>query len=82
VRAIECENGFGTVEKSVLNTIMKINRKDNPFILVPHLRRDFAAAINGSRQKNIIRRGTIAKNMREVAARTIAKTSLDLGSKS
>ncbi len=81
VSARECEKGFGPVESSVLNTIMKIRRIDSPFILRVQRLSDFAAPNIGTRQEKMMSNGIISKNRRETTARTIAMNILALGSK-
>lgn len=81
VSARECENGFGPVERSVLNTIIKMRRIDSPFILRDQRLSDFAAPNIGTRQKKMISNGIISKKRRETTARTIDMNILALGSK-
>ncbi len=59
---------------------MKTSRKLSPFILRAHLRRDFAAASTGIRQKKMIKSGMIFRYSKDIVARVIERKSFDLGS--
>jgi len=72
--------GLGEVERRVLNTRMNINRTDRPFILFNQRCIDFAAAMSGIRTQRTTRRGNISRNIRDITARVMDKTSFARGS--
>ncbi len=82
VSEIEWENGFDTVDRSVLKIIMKTSRKDSPFMLLAHLRSDFAAPIRGIRKSRRISKGMILRKRKDKMARTMERSILDRGSRS
>jgi hypothetical protein len=82
VRAMEWENGVATVERRVLKTTIKTRRKESPFILLAHLRSDFAAPINGIRKSRRMSNGMMFKKRKDSIAKTIERNILERGSKS
>ena len=80
VKAIECEKALSAEDSRVLKMIMKTMSPAKPFILLAHLLKDLAAAIRGRREKKIIRRGMISRNIKLMPLHAIVNTSLDRGS--
>nr|KXH70801.1 MAG: hypothetical protein AM325_00280 [Candidatus Thorarchaeota archaeon SMTZ1-45] len=60
--------------------MMKISKMDNPLMLRVHLPIDFAAAMIGIRNENMIRSGIIDRNRSDTTASTIDKNSFARGS--
>jgi hypothetical protein len=82
VSEIEWENGFATVDRSVLKIIMKIRRKESPFMLLAHLRSDFAAPIRGTRKDRRNSNGMMLRKRKDTMASTIERNILERGSRS